>query len=168
MALDRRVENPPSWLGSFTKTGQIVEINDSEEIRPFDVYAKDVNAGDTLTLGTNGMSGACMNYTAFAAERVQPTEPPTEPPTDPPTEPETQITTASPSYGDANCDGSVNVADAVAVLQYVANKTKYPLTDDGYINADIDGSAGITGTDAIVIQKIDAGIVKPEDLPLKQ
>ena len=71
-----------------------------------------------------------------------------------------------PYYGDANCDGTINVADAVAVLQYVANQTKYPLTDDGRVNADIDGAAGITGTDAIVIQKLDAGVVKQTDLPL--
>lgn len=166
VALDRRVENPPSWLGSFTKTGDIVEINDSEEIRPFDVYAKDVNAGEELTLGTNGMSGACMNYTAFVAEKVQPTEAPTAPPTEAPTEAPTEQPTKAPKYGDANCDGTVNVADAVAVLQYVANKTKYPLDSDGLVNADIDGSVGITGTDAITIQKVDAGIVNQEDLPL--
>ncbi|PWJ11307.1 pectinesterase family protein [Ruminococcus flavefaciens] len=68
VALDERVTTPPSWLGSFTKTGDVVEINDSEAVRPFDVYAKEIKAGETLTLGTNGMSGACMNYTAFVAE----------------------------------------------------------------------------------------------------
>lgn len=73
---------------------------------------------------------------------------------------------ASVKYGDANTDGKVDVADAVAVLQYVANRTKYPLSEEGIANADIDGQTGITGTDAITIQKIDAGIIKPEDLPL--
>ncbi len=166
VALDSRVQTPPSWLGSFSRLNEAVEVNDSEEIRPFIVYAKDVNAGDSLTLGTNGMSGACMNYTAFVSERQAPTEPPTDPPTDPPTLPPTEPETKAPVYGDANCDGSVNVADAVAVLQYVANKTKYPLDDEGYINADIDGTVGITGTDAMVIQQVDAGIVKTSDLPL--
>ena len=60
--------------------------------------------------------------------------------------------------GDANCDGKVTVADAVAVLQYIANKQKYPLTADGIANADIDGAEGITGGDATMIQKIDAGL----------
>ncbi|MBO4877367.1 MAG: hypothetical protein J5501_05100 [Ruminococcus sp.] len=60
--------------------------------------------------------------------------------------------------GDANCDEKVNVADAVAVLQYIANQTKYPLTETGKLNADCDGTAGITGGDATMIQKIDAGI----------
>ena len=61
--------------------------------------------------------------------------------------------------GDANDDGKVNVADAVAVLQYIANKAKYPLTDKEQENADCDGVPGITGHDAITIQKVDAGIL---------
>ena len=72
-----------------------------------------------------------------------------------------QAPTSSGKYlkGDANVDGKVNVADAVAVLQYVANKTKYPLDEQGLANGDCDGVAGITGTDAITIQKIDAGLI---------
>ena len=61
--------------------------------------------------------------------------------------------------GDANDDGTVNVADAVAVLQYIANRERYPLTDKQQANADCDGTAGITGGDAITIQKVDAGIL---------
>lgn len=61
--------------------------------------------------------------------------------------------------GDANCDSKVNVSDAVTVLQYVTNPEKYPLSPQGKKNADIDGSSGITGTDAITIQKIDAAII---------
>ena len=76
-------------------------------------------------------------------------------------------TAAQPKYGDANEDSKVNVADAVSVLQYVANKTKYPLTETGMINADIDGVAGITGTDAIVIQKVDADLITVSSLPMK-
>jgi hypothetical protein len=60
--------------------------------------------------------------------------------------------------GDANCDGKLTVADAVAVLQFIANKTKYPLSDEGMLNADIDGEKGITGGDAAAIQRLDAGI----------
>ena len=70
-------------------------------------------------------------------------------------------------YGDANCDGKVNVADAVAILQYIANNTKYPLGETGELNADVDGQPGITGTDAVVIQKVDASVLKQSELPLK-
>lgn len=67
--------------------------------------------------------------------------------------------------GDANTDKKINVADAVAILQFVANKTKYELSAQGADNADVDGATGITGGDAIAVQKYDAGIVKA--LPIK-
>ncbi len=70
-------------------------------------------------------------------------------------------------YGDANGDGDVTVADAVAILQYIGNKDKYNLTSEGKANADVDGEAGITGMDALTIQKVDAGLIKLEDLPIK-
>lgn len=98
---------------------------------------------------------------------IPPTEAPTEKPTAAPTEAPTDAP-ADAMYGDANCDGRINVSDAVAVLQYVANKTKYALDANGLVNADVDGSAGITGDDAITIQKVDAGLIKQSDLPLKK
>jgi len=64
-----------------------------------------------------------------------------------------------PVKGDANTDGRINVSDAVTVLQYIANAEKYPLTPEGMENADCDGEAGLTGSDAIAIQKADAGII---------
>ena len=109
----------------------------------------------------------------YAEGEEIPAEPATSAPTEKPTKaPATEAPTvdgtkpADANYGDANCDEKITVADAVAVLQYVANKAKYPLSDKGLVNADIDGDEGITGTDAIVIQKVDAGIVKQTELPL--
>ena len=65
-------------------------------------------------------------------------------------------------YGDANDDGTVNVADAVAILQYIANQEKYPLKSAA--NADCDGEAGITGNDAVTVQKIDAKILTQDEV----
>ena len=66
--------------------------------------------------------------------------------------------------GDANDDNDVTVADAVAILQYIGNKDKYKLTDDGKVNADCyNPGDGITAKDALAIQKLDAGIL--EKLP---
>lgn len=62
-------------------------------------------------------------------------------------------------YGDANVDGKVTVADAVAILQSIANKDKYELKAKGKINGDVDGVAGITANDALLIQKKDAGVI---------
>lgn len=62
------------------------------------------------------------------------------------------------TIGDANCDDKLTVSDAVTVLQYIANSEKYPMSEQARFNADIDGEEGITGGDAIAIQKIDAGV----------
>ena len=68
-------------------------------------------------------------------------------------------------YGDANGDGKVTLADCVAVLQYIANSEKYPLTETQKKSADVDGAGGITGSDALTIQKYDSGEIT--ELPLK-
>ena len=61
--------------------------------------------------------------------------------------------------GDANGDGVVGLSDALAILQYLANQMKYPLTEQQKINADVflHGDS-ITGMDALTIQKYDAGL----------
>ncbi|MDE5763683.1 MAG: leucine-rich repeat protein [Ruminococcus sp.] len=61
--------------------------------------------------------------------------------------------------GDANCDGEISVADSTLILQYCGNKDKYGLTEQGKINADVDGTAGISAVDALIIQQYDAGII---------
>lgn len=55
--------------------------------------------------------------------------------------------------GDANLDGEATAADAVAVLQHIGNRDKYALEPQGLINADVDGVAGVTPNDALVLQK---------------
>lgn len=63
-------------------------------------------------------------------------------------------------YGDANCDGKITVADAIAIQLYIANKDKYPLTAQGRINADCNNVGdGITVNDALAIQKYDAKVL---------
>ena len=54
--------------------------------------------------------------------------------------------------GDANCNGIVDISDAVLIMQSIANPSKYKLTDQGRENADIDND-GITSGDALAIQK---------------
>ena len=74
--------------------------------------------------------------------------------------------TAVTYYGDANEDTKINMADAVAVLQNLANSTKYPLTPQGEINADCDGESGLTGSDAITILRVESGEISQSALPL--
>ena len=71
-------------------------------------------------------------------------------------------TTAEPVKGDANCDGELSMADAVLIMQSIANPAKYGvngtdenhITEQGKINGDIAGNNdGITNADALAIQK---------------
>ena len=72
-------------------------------------------------------------------------------------------------YGDANVDGKVEIADATLILQYLTNKDEYKLTDDGMVNADCANVGdGVTALDALAIQKLDAGIYKLSDFPVKE
>lgn len=55
--------------------------------------------------------------------------------------------------GDANCDGQVTIADAAAILQYLGNNDKYPLSDIGKLNADCyETGDGITAKDSLMVQ----------------
>lgn len=74
----------------------------------------------------------------------------------------TQKPTGNVVYGDANCDGSVDMSDAVIIMQALANPNKYGLngsdskhlTEQGRKNGDVDlSSAGITSNDALRIQQ---------------
>ena len=65
-------------------------------------------------------------------------------------------------YGDANCDGGVDMSDAVIIMQSLANPNKYGLngtdsrhiTEQGLLNGDVDLSiSGITSNDALRIQE---------------
>ena len=65
-------------------------------------------------------------------------------------------------WGDTNCDGTVELADAILVMQCLANPDKYgeggsyekALTAQGRINADVDKSTvGLTSNDALRIQE---------------
>ena len=59
--------------------------------------------------------------------------------------------------GDSNCDEQMDMADAVLIMQSLANPDKYQLTDQGKFNADLNGD-GITVGDAQKIQEMLLGI----------
>ena len=74
----------------------------------------------------------------------------------------TTTTATEPIEGDANCDGQLNMADAVLIMQSLANPDKYGtngtderhLTAQGEKNADIAGdNDGVTNLDALAVQK---------------
>ncbi len=61
--------------------------------------------------------------------------------------------------GDANCDGSVTLADATAILQSIANPDKYGLSAQGAVNGDLVEPIGITTADALQVKKFYAGVI---------
>ncbi len=60
------------------------------------------------------------------------------------------------NYGDANVDGSVNISDAVLIMQSIANPDEFKVSDQGKLNGDvIDNGSGLTNVDALAIQYVE-------------
>lgn len=53
--------------------------------------------------------------------------------------------------GDSNCDGKMDLADAIYIMQFLANPDNYQISPQGRFNGDFDGD-GITLGDALAIQ----------------
>ena len=62
--------------------------------------------------------------------------------------------------GDANGDGEVELADAIFIMQSLANPDKYQIRPELRVNADVyERGSGITANDALAIQKYLLGLV---------
>ncbi|WP_297959894.1 dockerin type I repeat-containing protein [uncultured Ruminococcus sp.] len=59
--------------------------------------------------------------------------------------------------GDSNCDGIVELADAIFIMQFLANPDKYQISVQGRFNGDTDNN-GITSGDALAIQEYLLGL----------
>ena len=69
-------------------------------------------------------------------------------------------------FGDANQDNSVNVADAVLIMQSLSNPTDYKLSETGAKCADVvNNGDGVTAMDALAIQMIGINLLNENDLP---
>ncbi|WP_296571634.1 polysaccharide deacetylase family protein [Ruminococcus sp.] len=76
-------------------------------------------------------------------------------------DPKAELEAKVSKWGDANGDGSVDMGDAVAIMQALANPNKYKLSDKGSANADVyEAGGGITSNDANTIQKYLLGAIK--------
>jgi hypothetical protein len=66
---------------------------------------------------------------------------------------------------DVNGNGKLDLGDALAILQYIANSSKYPLSEEAIKQADVYNTGdGITPMDALAIQQYDAGLI--DSLPV--
>ncbi len=108
-------------------------------------------------LDGKGTASSLTGQTGAAAPQ-QTTAPVTQPTTQPTTT--VPVTPENGLAGDANCDGIVSMADAAAVFQSLGNPDKYALSVNGAANADVYNKGdGVTGSDALSIQKLVAGII---------
>ncbi|MDO4564522.1 MAG: dockerin type I repeat-containing protein [Clostridia bacterium] len=93
---------------------------------------------------------------------------PTSTPTPTPTPtPGTATNTPEPSgttifYGDANVDGEITASDAAAILRHIVRLQQ--LTEQGLLNAEVDGDGAITASDAAQVLRYIVRIV--DSLPV--
>ena len=91
---------------------------------------------------------------AYGEKGQTPTNP-TQGKTDP-----TQGGANADKYGDANCDGKVDLADVVLVKSYLLNSSKYAISDKGLANADVEKTGnGLNANDAIAIQQFSLKLI---------
>ena len=69
--MDSRVTSAlPAWLSGWTKTANTIQTSNDLTL---ELYKKNFNAGETITLGTNGGSNESVNYIVLAvAKEVEP------------------------------------------------------------------------------------------------
>ena len=121
-------------------------------------------------LGING-TGLSLNefYTSYASSEGSnldggKTSTGTPVNTDPSTSGSANSTGSNAVWGDANEDNEVNLADAVLIMQNIANPSKYKITEQGKFNGDVDEAGdGITPNDAFKIQQFVLGIISTLD-----
>ena len=91
-------------------------------------------------------------------------------PTDPTTKPDDGDASEDKIlWGDADCNGEVDIADAVFIMQSLSNPEDYKLSAQGKLNADVvdNKESGITPADALAIQCLGINLLKHSDLPVK-
>lgn len=127
VGLDSRVETPPSWLSDWELT--TLTFSNSNSVI-FNLYRKNFSSGQTVTLGTNGDSTTCVNYTAMAVLQTE----------------------QSSQKGDVNIDGDVNIADLVKLQQHIIRETS--LNADQAAAAELNGDGIVDSFDLIAMRKL--------------
>jgi hypothetical protein len=86
--------------------------------------------------------------------------------TEPSSEPTSESgTTKATKYGDANCDGTVDIIDVIKVNKFLLGSDK--LTAEGKANADVDANNVVDTTDSLNILKCVVEMIDQADFPIK-
>ena len=164
---DTYMEFQDWWKSSAnSEKGEDVSVTYNTITLVYEYDASETPAVTTTTTATTTAPKASSTTTAPAKETTT----------------SSAVTTVSTSagdkkvtYGDSNCDGSVDLADAVLIMQSIANPDKYGLkgnadnhiTEQGQLNADCSNVGdGVTNTDALAIQKLSLKLIT--ELPEKK
>ncbi len=155
----------PAWAADWTDSG--LTATSSNDVT-FLLYEKAFSEGETITLGTNGQSASCLNYTVFAvaADTEEPTEATTEEtteettedPGDTPDEPDTTENGNSSGeeteivYGDVDLNGTVNIMDVITLSQ-ASMSVGDELTQQQAANADCNTDGAVNATDTLLIMQ---------------
>ena len=67
-------------------------------------------------------------------------------------------------WGDANCDGDVDVSDAVLICRFGAEDATAEITEKGLLNANVVADSSINGDDAVKVLKFIAKIISEAEL----
>ena len=145
--------NDWSYLGGISSDKDLKKEESLNENMP--MYVNGVLVWGTEPDGTKA-SGSEYVFTRNGGSSPDPTQP-SQP---------TSGNDKATLWGDANCDGTVDISDAVLIMQSQANPEKYVLSKQGALNADcVDNPKGVTSTDALAIQMVEAKTLKQTDLP---
>ncbi|MBO5163503.1 MAG: carbohydrate-binding protein [Ruminococcus sp.] len=124
VAVDSRVENTPDFLKYWEKMPETMTISNDVT---FVIYKWAAFPGDLISLGSNGQTYQCVNYTVFAQPYIPEVIP-----------------------GDANGDGDISIADLVELSMHLLGEE--PLVSGTGGDANSDGVIDVY--DMITLRKI--------------
>lgn len=161
VALDKRVIDVqnvnPDWLSGWTQTD--LEIINNKDVH-FYVFQKDVNAGETVTLGDNGTATTVVQYTVLVQKREAVVTTETSTTTTGTTTTVSSGTEESKLLGDVNCDSKVDVKDAVLLARYAGNDENTGISDQGIVNGDVNTSGTSDVDDLTLLLQFIANLIE--------
>ncbi len=103
VCMDDRVSPLPEWLSDWNDTGE--DLFNSNDVS-YSIYQSSFEQGETVTLGENGQSSSCVNYTVIVTEKG-----------------------TYSLRGDVNADGNFNSADLVTLQKWLISVPDTTLAD---------------------------------------
>lgn len=169
--LDTRVETNgtvPSWLSDYQRTDMTAASSNDVT---FAVYKKTVEKDTVVTLGTNNMTGAVVNYTVFiqgSAPEVTTTTTEVTTTTTETTTTTTETTTTTVTTepqtvllrGDVDCNGERDVSDVVLLARLLVEDRDAIVSEQGRRNADCDADGKTTPDDTVLLLRFIAKFVR--------